>query len=134
MGLVVMDEAFDAWRRAKKKNDYHLLFDDWHEQDLRAQIRRDRNHPSVILWSIGNEIGEQGNPEGHKVSAELARIVHEEDATRPMTAAANNLNAATMAFKRQSMFSATTTNQPSTENFDRRIRPFRCLAARLHRR
>jgi beta-galactosidase len=89
MGLLVMDEAFDAWRRAKKKNDYHLLFDDWHEKDLRAQVRRDRNHPSVILWSTGNEIGEQRSPEGHKVSAELARIVHEEDPTRPATAGAN---------------------------------------------
>ena len=47
MGLLVMDEAFDAWRRGKKKNDYHLLFDDWHEKDLRAQVRRDRNHPSA---------------------------------------------------------------------------------------
>ncbi|MBV8859221.1 MAG: beta galactosidase jelly roll domain-containing protein, partial [Acidobacteria bacterium] len=89
MGLLVMDEAFDAWRRAKKKNDYHLLFDDWHEKDLRAQVRRDRNHPSVILWSTGNEIGEQRSPEGHKVSEELTRIVHEEDPTRPVTAGAN---------------------------------------------
>lgn len=90
MGILVMDEAFDAWRRAKKRNDYHLLFDDWHEKDLRAQVRRDRNHPSVILWSIGNEIGEQGNAEGHKLAADLAAIVHSEDQTRPVTAGANN--------------------------------------------
>src|SRR5258705_9596776 len=90
MGLVVMDEAFDAWRRGKKKNDYHLLFDDWHEKDLRAQIRRDRNRPSIILWSIGNETGEQGSAEGHALAAELTKIVHEEDPTRPTTAAANN--------------------------------------------
>jgi beta-galactosidase len=59
MGFLVMDEAFDAWRMAKRENDYHLLFDDWHERDLRAMIRRDRNHPSVILWSLGNEVYEQ---------------------------------------------------------------------------
>ncbi len=100
MGFLVMDEAFDAWRRGKKKNDYHLLFDDWHEKDLRAQVRRDRNHPSVILWSIGNEIGEQGNAEGHALAAELAKIVHQEDLTRPVTAGANNINAAYNGFQK----------------------------------
>lgn len=100
MGLVVMDEAFDAWRRGKKKNDYHLIFDDWHEKDLRAQVRRDRNHPSVILWSIGNEIGEQGTTEGHKLAAELRAIVHEEDLTRPVTAGANNLQAGYNGFQK----------------------------------
>jgi len=100
MGILVMDEAFDAWRRAKKKNDYHLLFDDWHEKDLRAQVRRDRNHPSIILWSIGNEIGEQGNAEGHKLAAELAAIVHAEDLTRPVTAGANNQNSGYNGFQK----------------------------------
>lgn len=100
MGLVVMDEAFDAWRRGKKKNDYHLLFDDWHEKDLRAQMRRDRNHPSVILWSIGNEIEEQRSAEGHRVAEELARIVHEEDTTRPVTAAANHTEAGYNGFQK----------------------------------
>ncbi len=100
MGILVMDEAFDAWRRGKKKNDYHLVFDDWHEKDLRAQVRRDRNHPSVILWSIGNEIGEQGNAEGHKLAAELAAIVHAEDLTRPVTAGANNQNAGYNGFQK----------------------------------
>jgi beta-galactosidase len=100
MGLLVMDEAFDAWRRGKKKNDYHLLFDDWHEKDLRAQVRRDRNHPSVIIWSIGNEIGEQGNAEGHKLAAELAGIVRQEDPTRPVTAGANNQAAGYNGFQK----------------------------------
>ncbi len=100
MGLLVMDEAFDAWRRAKKKNDYHLLFDDWHEKDLRALVRRDRNHPSVILWSTGNEIGEQRSAEGHKISERLSRIVREEDATRPVTAGANYTEAGYNGFQK----------------------------------
>jgi beta-galactosidase len=99
MGMVVMDEAFDAWKRQKKRNDYHLLFDDWHEKDWRSQIRRDRNHPCVILWSTGNEIGEQGSPEGHKISAALTQIAHEEDPTRPATAGCNNLQAGYNGFQ-----------------------------------
>ncbi|HJZ68853.1 MAG TPA: glycoside hydrolase family 2 TIM barrel-domain containing protein, partial [Blastocatellia bacterium] len=100
MGIVVMDEAFDAWHRAKKKNDYHLLFDDWHEKDLRAQIRRDRNHPCVILWSTGNEIGEQRDAAGHQISEALAKIVHQEDPTRPATAAANYTEAGYNGFQK----------------------------------
>ena len=100
MGLLVMDEAFDAWRRSKKKNDYHLLFDDWHEKDLRALVRRDRNHPSVVVWSTGNEIGEQGSAEGHRLSQRLTDIVHEEDPTRPVTAGANHVNAGYNGFQK----------------------------------
>jgi beta-galactosidase len=100
MGFLVMDEAFDCWKRGKKKNDYHLLFDDWHEKDWRAQLRRDRNHPSVILWSTGNEIGEQRTPEGQKVAEELVRIAHEEDPTRPATAACNYTEAGYNGFQK----------------------------------
>jgi beta-galactosidase len=90
MGFLVMDEAFDVWVREKTPFDYHLLFPDWHEPDLRAFIRRDRNHPSVIIWSIGNEVGEQyTGTDGAAVAAELRDIVHEEDPTRPVTCAMN---------------------------------------------
>jgi beta-galactosidase len=91
LGMLVMDESFDCWKRGKTPNDYHLLFSDWHEKDWRAELRRDRNHPSIILWSIGNEISEQGRPEGPGMAAELTRIAHEEDPTRPTTAACNNV-------------------------------------------
>lgn len=101
LGLVVMDESFDCWVRGKTRNDYHLVFPDWHEKDMRALIRRDRNHPCVILWSIGNEISEQGSKAGHKVAAELAAIVHSEDTTRPVTAACNNYNAAFNGFQKE---------------------------------
>jgi beta-galactosidase len=91
MGFVVMDEAFDTWSRTKTRNDYGLLFGDWHEKDLRAMIRRDRNHPSVVIWSIGNEVAEQGmGPQGAAIAAELTRIVHEEDPGRPTTSGCNS--------------------------------------------
>jgi beta-galactosidase len=90
MGFLVLDEAFDCWQRQKTPNDYHLLFNDWHEPDLRAQIRRDRNHPSVFLWSIGNEVGEQyTGTNGAAVAKELCDIAHDEDPTRPATTAMN---------------------------------------------
>ncbi|HEX4122548.1 MAG TPA: beta-galactosidase GalB [Verrucomicrobiae bacterium] len=91
MGMLVMDESFDCWKRGKTKNDYHLLFDDWHEKDWRAELHRDRNHPSIILWSIGNEISEQSSKAGIVIASELSAIAHEEDPTRPTTAACNNV-------------------------------------------
>ncbi|HTQ51916.1 MAG TPA: beta-galactosidase GalB [Candidatus Acidoferrales bacterium] len=90
MGFLVMDEMFDCWQRDKTPNDYHLLFDDWHEPDLRAQIRRDRNSPSVIMWSIGNEVGEQfTGTNGAALARQLCHLVHDEDPTRPTTSAMN---------------------------------------------
>jgi beta-galactosidase len=99
MGLLVMDEAFDCWRKGKKSNDYNLLFPDWHEQDLRALIRRDRNHPSVMMWSIGNEVPDQWQPEGWKLAAHLAGIVREEDRSRCVTAGFNNSNSGYNGFQ-----------------------------------
>ncbi|HEX3101350.1 MAG TPA: glycoside hydrolase family 2 TIM barrel-domain containing protein, partial [Pyrinomonadaceae bacterium] len=98
MGILILDESFDAWLSAKKKNDYSTLFKDWHEKDMRAFIRRDRNHPSVMAWSIGNEIREQ-RPEGHPVAEMLRKIVHEEDPTRLVTAAANGGDSSTNGFQ-----------------------------------
>src|SRR5690606_39050967 len=59
MGFLVMNESFDVWERKKTPLDFHLIFPDWGEPDMRSLVRRDRNHPSVIMWSIGNEVGEQ---------------------------------------------------------------------------
>ncbi len=89
MGLVVMDEAFDMWRIPKVPNGYSKYFDEWSERDLRDFARRDRNHPSIILWSIGNEIPEQKSVDGWKDAKRLTDFFHEEDPTRPTTSAMN---------------------------------------------
>ncbi|MBS7458594.1 DUF4982 domain-containing protein [Coralloluteibacterium stylophorae] len=90
MGFLVVDEIFDVWERKKTPLDFHLVFPEWHEPDLRAMVRRDRNHPSVVLWSIGNEVGEQyTGEEGAAIGRRLHAIVREEDPTRPTTASMN---------------------------------------------
>ncbi len=90
MGFLVVNEIFDVWERRKAPRDFHLIFPDWHEQDLRSLIRRDRNHPSVIIWSYGNEVGEQyTGEEGAQLSMRLNNIIKEEDVTRPTTASMN---------------------------------------------
>ena len=92
LGMLVMDESFDCWQQGKRPNDYHVLFDDWHEKDWRAELRRDRNHPSIVLWSIGNEVPDQDSAAGPQIAAGLTRIAHEEDPTRPTTAACDHIN------------------------------------------
>jgi beta-galactosidase len=96
MGFVVMVEAFDCWQDGKTANDYSKLYEIWHEKDLRAMVRRERNHPSVILWSIGNEIGEQADA---SFSKPLHDIVHSEDPTRPVTAGCNRADAGINEFR-----------------------------------
>ncbi len=90
MGILVMDESFDMWKIPKKKNGYSKYFDQWGEADMRDLIRRDRNHPSVFMWSIGNEIPEQSRSNGWEIAKMLTAIAHREDPTRPTTAAFND--------------------------------------------
>ncbi len=99
MGFLVMDEAFDMWKKAKTEYDYHLDWDQWHRQDLHDMILRDRNHPSVIIWSIGNEIPEQGDTSGTRIAKELAGIVRSLDTTRPITSALNEPDTANYIYK-----------------------------------
>ncbi|WP_163711338.1 beta-galactosidase GalB [Mangrovibacterium lignilyticum] len=90
MGFLVIDEIFDCWEMKKTPHDFHLIFPDWSEPDTRAFIRRDRNCPSVIIWSFGNEVGEQYTAEkGAAVGQRLYDLVKEEDPTRPAITAMN---------------------------------------------
>lgn len=90
MGFLVIDEIFDCWEKGKTPLDFHLIFPDWFEADTRAFIRRDKNHPSIIAWSFGNEVGEQYTAEeGASVAKKLYDIIKEEDSTRPATASMN---------------------------------------------
>lgn len=87
LGLLVIDESFDGWRSAKNSHDYSTLFDQWWTKDLEAMVRRDRNHPSIFCWSIGNEIIERKSPEAVLTAHALAGYVHKFDPTRPVTSA-----------------------------------------------
>lgn len=82
MGFLVMDELTDTWTIPKKENGYAKLFDKWADKDLKAMIHRDWNHPSVIIWSIGNETPEQGYPEKYSIAYHLTEVCHAEDPTR----------------------------------------------------
>lgn len=108
MGFIVMDEAFDMWKQNKTKYDYANDWDKWHRKDLVDQLFRDRNHPSIFIWSIGNEIPEQWNETGVEIAKELAAIVRKTDRTRPVTAAMNppvnmNIDDVTLQFEKKNI-------------------------------
>jgi len=90
MGFLIMDEAFDMWKKPKNKFDYSTVWDEMHKKDLQDLILRDRNHPSVMIWSIGNEILEQWDSTGVAIAKELAGYVRELDTSRPITSACND--------------------------------------------
>lgn len=85
MGFMMMLEPFDEWDIAKCKNGYHRFFNEWAERDMVNMLRQYRNNPSVVMWSIGNEVPTQCSPEGYKVASFLQDICHREDPTRPVT-------------------------------------------------
>src|SRR5262249_6046782 len=84
LGLLVMAEEFDEWTLGKVSEGYHKYFAEWSERDVADFVDRDRNHPSIVLWSAGNEIGEQSTPDGVQVLQRLLEVFHREDPTRPV--------------------------------------------------
>lgn len=92
MGLMMMVEPFDEWNDAKCENGYHRYFDEWAERDMKSMLHAFRNSPSVIMWSIGNEVPSQCTADGYKTAAFLQAICHREDPTRPVTCGMDQVN------------------------------------------
>ena len=87
LGLLVIDESFDGWREQKNPHDYSILFDKWYREDVQSMVRRDRNHPSIIMWSTGNEVIERKTIGVITTARRLSDAIREEDTTRPITSA-----------------------------------------------
>ncbi|HEY0944688.1 MAG TPA: glycoside hydrolase family 2 TIM barrel-domain containing protein [Opitutaceae bacterium] len=91
LGLLVVNEAFDGWAKGKNPHDYSVVFNEWWQRDVAAFVRRDRNHPSVVIWSTGNEMFERGNASGQRIARELAAHIRALDPTRPISAGVNGM-------------------------------------------
>ena len=91
MGFLVMDESFDEWKSPKVRQGYAGYFDEWSQRDLTDMLHRDRNHPGIVIWSVGNEIPEQTHTNGADILRPLVETCHREDPTRPVTSACDNV-------------------------------------------
>ncbi|MBI9019192.1 MAG: DUF4982 domain-containing protein [Phycisphaerae bacterium] len=101
MGVLLIVEAFDCWERGKRANDYQKIFEDWHIKDISNMVLRDRNHPSVIMWSIGNEVPDQGTGQrGRDIAQSFTDTIHRLDPTRPTTVGCNHTGAGFSGFQK----------------------------------
>ena len=103
LGMMVMAESFDMWIYPKCKNGYARFFNDWADLDITNLVKANRNHPSIVMWSIGNEIPEQGSEAGRKISIRLQGLIHALDPTRPVTQGLDKAEAALSSGMAQAM-------------------------------
>ncbi|MCX6122876.1 MAG: DUF4982 domain-containing protein [Ignavibacteriales bacterium] len=125
MGFIVMDEAFDMWKKGKTKFDYSLNWDEWHERDIQNMVLRDRNHPSIFIWSIGNEVSEQWDQKdssGTIIAKELCSSIRKLDRSRPITANCNSIDSLNPVIRSDALdLIGYSYNQNAYENFHTRF-------------